>query len=242
MVVIGLSMKKLTLKGARIIAGIISLSLIIILALFCFVPTPKLVLVSGKPYAPIYQGDSNKPQVALMFNVYENTQIVNEIVDLLDQNNVKATFFVGGCWADDNKQTIQKIISSGHSLGNHGYFHKDHSKLNKSGNRIEIKTTHDLIYSMCGYKMNLFAPPSGAFNKSTLLEAEKLGYKTVMWTFDTIDWRDSDVNLIVKRATNITFGGLILMHPKPHTLKALPQILQFYKEQGITAVTVDTLI
>ena len=90
--------------------------------------------------------------------------------------------------------------------------------------------------------MTLFAPPSGAFSVTTLKVAEKLGYRSIMWSKDTIDWRDNDVNLIVKRATAVDSGDFILMHPKAHTLKALPTILQFYFEKGISTNTVDELI
>lgn len=235
-------MKKLTIKSARLIAVTLSLIMVIGLALFCFLHPTAVTIVSGESYAPIYKGSEKEPKVALMFNVYENTQVVNGILDTLNNYNVKATFFVGGCWADDNTDTVKRILSEGHSLGNHGFFHINHKKATEAQNLSEIKNTHTLIYHMTGHTMTLFAPPSGAFSKTTLKVAEKLGYKTIMWSKDTIDWRDSDLSLIVKRATAIENGDFILMHPKPHTLKALPQILDYYKEKGITPVTVDNLI
>lgn len=235
-------MKRLTLKGTRILAGSVCLVLIVLLALFCFLPDRAVSIVSGESYAPIYKGSEEKPQVALMFNVYENTEVVNGILDTLDRYGVKATFFVGGCWADDNNETLLRILKDGHSLGNHGYFHKNHKKLNEAENTSEIANNHSLVLAVTGHNMTLFAPPSGAYSKTTLLVAEKLGYKTIMWSKDTIDWRDADVNLVVKRATAVQNGDFILMHPKSHTLKALPTILDFYKEKGITPVTVDALI
>ena len=69
----------------------------------------------------------------LMFNVYENTGVVNGILDVLKDHGAKATFFVGGCWADDNSDTLKRILSEGHELGNHGYFHKHHFPINYSG-------------------------------------------------------------------------------------------------------------
>ena len=63
-----------------------------------------------------------------------------------------------------------------------------------------------------------------------------------MWSKDNIDWRDLDVDLVVKRATAVENGDFVLMHPKAHTLKALKKVLDFYKEKGIAAVTVDALI
>ena len=91
--------------------------------------------------------------------------------------------------------------------------------------------------------MNLFAPPSGAFNKTTLQVANDLGYKTIMWSKDTIDWRDKDADLVYTRATkNVVGGDLILMHPTEHTAKALPNILEYYKNNNLVATTVSNTI
>ena len=155
----------------------------------------------------------------------------------------KATFFIGGCWADDNLDTVLRIIEDGHEVGSHGYFHKDHSKLSEDENRAEMSLLHNLIKRETGYEITLFAPPSGAFSIETLKVAENLGYKTVLWSKDTIDWRDKSQKLVYNRATrNVSGGDIILMHPKEHTLSALPDILEFYKEQGLTATTVSDCI
>jgi hypothetical protein len=69
---------------------------------------------------------------------------------------------------------------------------------------------------------------------------DELNYKVIMWSKDTIDWRDKDQNKVYSRATNgVTNGDLILMHPKEHTLKALPSILAYYKSIGLDAVSVS---
>ncbi len=235
-------MKKLSVKGARVLAAVILLSMTICFGIFCFYKDRAVTIVSGESYVPIYKGREDKPCVALMFNVYENTEVVNKILDLLNEKQVKATFFVGGCWADDNTPTVKRIVDDGHTIGNHGYFHKNHKKLSESQNFIEIKTCHDLVFNMTGVKMNLFAPPSGAFSKTTLIVVEKSGYRTVMWSKDTIDWRDFDVNTIIERAKKVQNGDFVLMHPKAHTLKALPEIIDFYKEKGIAPVTVDACL
>ena len=196
-------------------------------------------IYGGETIGAIYRGNAEKNTVSLMFNVYENTEIVNNILETLKEKGVKATFFVGGCWADDNALTLQKIIGYGNELGNHGYFHKDHKKLDYEGNKQEIYITELIVKSLCGEKTTLFAPPSGSFSDVTLDAASDLGYKVRMWSKDTIDWRDKDSSLVYKRATkNPASGDLILMHPKPHTLSALPQIIDFYLNNGFTFCTV----
>ena len=238
-----MTLKRFSLIGSRIFATVIIAVVITIFGVLCFLPERTIYINGGAAYGPIYSGNVSKPQIALMFNVYENADIVNKIIEKLRDNGAIATFFVGGCWADDNTETLRNIVESGNEIANHGYFHSDHKKLSYEKNYEEISRCHDVVKALTGVDMNLFAPPSGAFGENTLKAADKLGYKTVMWTVDTIDWRDSDEDVIFKRATeNVVGGSLILMHPKAHTLNCLDRILQYYKQKGMTCVTVSQCI
>ena len=182
----------------------------------------------------IYNGNRDNNNVSLMINVYWGSEYIEEMLDIFDKYNVKTTFFVGGQWAEKEGNILKKIYSNGHEIGNHGYFHKDQDKLSYDQNYDEINVNHKLVKSIVDYDMNLFAPPSGSFNKATLQASNDLGYQTIMWSKDTIDWRDKDANLVYTRATDgIEGGDLVLMHPTEHTLKALPLILEYYKINNI---------
>ena len=88
--------------------------------------------------------------------------------------------------------------------------------------------------------MNLFAPPSGDYSKTTIEVCEKIGYKVILWSIDTIDWRDKSEKIVYNRATQkISGGDFVLMHPKQHTLKVLPEILNFYLQNGLVVTTVS---
>ncbi len=233
-------MKKISQKlKLTIITDLVLVLIVTGLYALAFIPERITPIYGGSSVEAIYNGNRENPNVSLMFNVYENTKVVNGILDLLKENGVKATFFIGGCWADDNSETLKRIASEGHELGNHGYFHKDHKTLNYEKNREEIYLSGVVIEALCGVKPTLFAPPSGSFSVTTLDAVSDLGMKTIMWSKDTIDWRDKDVELIFKRATNnATNGDLILMHPKEHTLKALPRIIEYFNSVGLNMVTV----
>lgn len=192
---------------------------------------------------PYYKGNPTRGEVALMINVYWGTEYLDDMLKVLDNHNAKCTFFVGGSWASKNSEYLEKMIERGHEIGNHGYFHKDHAKLNYAQNESEIKSNNVLVNGLTGYKMTLFAPPSGSFNDITLKVAADLGMQTIMWSRDTIDWRDKDSSLVFSRATNkVTAGDMILMHPTAHTLAALGEILSFYEENDLTPVTVSQII
>ncbi len=236
-------MKRLSKKKLNVITAIILTVITVGFATVCFIPDQTVMLTGGKAYSPIYNGNRQNNCVAIMINVYEGSDIVSDMLDVLKENGAKATFFIGGCWADDNEELVLKIAEEGHELGSHGYFHKDHSKLDEKGNIEEMQLTDNLIRKITGLDTTLFAPPSGAFSSVTLKIAEKMGYKTIMWSKDTVDWRDKSKEIVYNRATkNISAGDFVLMHPKEHTLQALPEILDYYKKIGLSAVTVSACI
>ena len=188
----------------------------------------------------IYEGNRNSNNVSLMFNVYSGTEYLINIVKILDSYGLKATFFIGGIWAEKNINLVKHIINNGHEIGNHGYLHLDHNSMDYKQNYDEIYACHNLLKEHLDYEMSLFAPPSGAFNNATLTSAKDLGYLTIMWSKDTIDWRDQDSNLIFARATkNVKGGDLILMHPTKKTVESLIAILEYYKINNLIVSTVS---
>lgn len=218
-------------------------NIIIVLAVFCVglltYQGGVIGAFSSNNSQIIYSGNTKNNTISIMINVYMGNEYVEQILDTLKENNVKATFFVGGIWIEKNQECFMKIYNSGNEIASHGYWHKDHSKLSDEAQINEILLTDKLVTSLTGLIMSLFAPPSGAFNKHTAYIAENLGYKTIMWSKDTIDWRDQDENLIFNRATkNCSAGDLVLMHPTKATSSCLDKIIKFYKKQGLNVDTV----
>ncbi len=188
----------------------------------------------------LYYSAENGSGVSLMFNVYEHTDNVYAILDALDEYGAKSTFFIGGSWADDNVDCVREIHKRGHEIASHGYFHKDHSRMNEDANLEEIRPSVKLLNMICGTEITLFAPPSGAFCEATLNACASLDLSVIMWSRDTIDWRDKDADLIYTRATkNLKNGEFVLMHPTDCTVTALPKILSYIRDGGLTAVTVS---
>lgn len=188
----------------------------------------------------IYAGDKNSKNVSLMINVYWGNESLVKMLDILDKYNVKTTFFIGGTWAKDNPELLKSIHAKGHEIASHGYNHKEHGKMDFSGNLTEIQTCHEIVKDILGIEMEFFAPPGGSYNENTTKSASSLGYKTIMWTRDTIDWRDHNSSLIYNRAvTNMQGGDLILMHPTENTAEALTNIICYAKKHGFNLVPVS---
>ena len=191
----------------------------------------------------IYSGDESKNNVSFMINVYQGEEYVKNILDVLDIYKVKTTFFIGGSWAVKNIDLIKEIYTRGHELGNHGFYHKDQNKLDFEENLQEIKMCHEVVSKNLGIEMTLFAPPSGAYDITTVDAASSLNYKTIMWTHDTIDWRDQDCELIYNRATkDLSNGDLILMHPTKKTVEALPNIISTAINNGFNPTKVSNCL
>ena len=219
----------------NLVLGVLVLSV----GALCLSPVDEAAYTSGEETQIYREAKDGGKGVSLMFNVYQGTNEVLRILQTLDKYQAKCTFFIGGCWADDNVETLKTIVAGGHELGNHGYFHKDQNKLNLVENRKEIEDCNQFIYLATGIKPTLFAPPSGAYNEHTLSACQALEMKTVLWSRDTMDWRDKNPALIYTRATKaIKSGEFVLMHPTKATADALEDVLKYYQSLALPVITV----
>lgn len=226
-----------------VLANVIIFSVLLTVFAFSYAGSNLQAFNSGSAVEAIYNGNKESNNISLMFNVYWGDEYLDSILKTLKENNAKSTFFVGGVWASKNEQMLNNILNAGHELANHGYRHKDQDKISAEQNYNEISQTHQLIKKLVNVDMNLFAPPSGAFNATTLNIANELGYKTIMWTRDTIDWRDQDKDLIYQRAIKGASGGdLILMHPTKKTAEALKDIIEHLQNLDFNITTVTNTL
>ena len=222
--------------ATNLVLGVLILSI----GALCLSPMQESVSTKSENANLYRQVEEDAKGVSLMFNVYWGTDEVYRILSILSEYDAKATFFIGGCWADDNVACLRAIYDAGHEIGNHGYFHKDHAVLNLQENQREINECNRFIQLSIGVKPTLFAPPSGAYSNDTIAAARTLGMSTILWSKDTIDWRDKNAATIYSRATkNVKSGDFVLMHPMKETADALEDILKFYQSNGLQTVTVS---
>ncbi len=215
---------------------------ILIFSFFMYNDTVLSVFKNEK-IEPIRKGN-NKDYIAFTCNVDWGTELIPPMLDIFDKHDIKITFFVTGRWAKNNPEMLKIIYDKGHEIGNHGYGHRMHSKIGIEGNKSEIGKTHNIVKDVIGIDMKYFAPPSGDFNEDTLNVAAQMGYKTILWNIDTIDWRkDSTSQVIIQRVLKKPLkGSIVLMHPKQETVKALEQIIQSINSKGIKVGTVSKVL
>ena len=192
---------------------------------------------------PIYKGSDDKNAVSIAMNVVWGDEHLDAILNILKENDVKITFFVGGKWAQNSSDMLKRMVAEGHEIGSHSYDHEHFEKLSYTQSVEMIKKAADVIYSICGFAPMLFVPPYGEFNDTTLRASRDLGCKTIMWSLDTIDWRGDGVTAILNRVKkNCHNGAIILTHPTADTVEALPEIIATVKQGGREFVTVGEMI
>lgn len=228
--------------GRKTLISILVVALVLIILLVGFLRLNRAKEVFNKDI--YYQGSREEKIVAFACNIDWGNEYIGDMLDIFHDNKIKISFFPTGRWAEENRDLLLKIYRAGHEIGNHGYSHLDYDKLDYDGNYKEIAKAHKVIEGIIDEPPKYFAPPSGAYNEFTIQAARNLGYKTILWSIDTIDWReDSHKDLIVSRVIEkIHKSAIVLMHPTDETRKALPEIINKLYEMGYKIGRISDII
>lgn len=185
--------------------------------------------------------------IALTFDDGPHPKNTGEILDILKDYGIKATFFVIGENVDLYPELIEREIAEGHEIGNHTLNHKSLLKADREEMEREVGDFGKALNEKFGYKTALLRPPGGSFNDAVTGYAAGNGYRIILWSVDTRDWAHTPVSEIKKNVlSNTKDGSIILFHdyvggksPTPDALRAvIPGLLA----EGYEFVTVSELI
>jgi len=202
----------------------------------------------------IRHGTYHFKYVALTFDDGPDPAYTPEILDILKEKEVRATFFLVGEKAKSYPEIAKRIIEEGHSIGNHTYSHKSLIPLSTTKTYEEIKEAEAAIEEATGVKPTLFRPPRGVYSSYARKLLREEGYTLVLWDLSAVDWAELAPKKIVANVINkVKPGSIILLHDsgdlitskggnRKSTVKALPEIIDQLREQGYHFVTVDQLI
>ena len=200
----------------------------------------------GDRELPIYSVETDEKRIALSFDAAWGVEDFNDILAILKEHNIKVTFFMTGGWVEANPECVKRLVEEGHELGNHSEHHYDMTTLSEEQKREEIQLTHDKVYDLTGYKMCVFRPPSGAYDNELICVANDMGYETVQWNVDSLDWKDYGVESIIDTVCNhkeLGNGSIILCHNgAKYIADALDTMLTNLENQGYTIGTISDLI
>lgn len=195
---------------------------------------------------PIYCVETEKKEIALTFDAAWGNEDTAKILEILRKHNVHVTFFMTGGWVEAYPDDVKAILADGHDLGNHSENHKNMSQLSDSECRDELQKVHEKVKNLTGYDMFLFRPPYGDYDNHVIINARALGYYTIQWDVDSLDWKDYGANDIVDRVCNhkaLGNGSIILCHNgAKYTAEALDTLITRLQEAGYTFVPLSQLI
>lgn len=217
-------------------------------AIIIFLISIFIIPISSEEADSVYFCHNNeKKLIALTFDDGPHYKYTAEILDILSENNAKATFFVVGSLAERYPELILRELAEGHEIGNHTWSHPKMSKLTPEQLNTEIIKTERVLNEIADYRPKLFRPPEGSYKKGVDAVAKKNDYSVIIWTVDTRDWAHTPVDKIVQEVLdNTVSGSIILCHdfigrdsPTPDAIRKFIPALQ---AEGYEFVTVSELI
>jgi len=203
-------------------------------------------------FSPGIAGASASPltdkYIALTFDDGPHEAYTPEILDILREYGVKATFFIVGKNCEEHPELAARIIDEGHEVGNHTYSHLPNiAKADEDTIMRELLRVEDTLHELRGYRPRLFRPPGGVYNVTLDRVATQLNYTAVLWNVDTHDWRcPPSPKIATEVIKKVKPGYIVLMHDyvmgKSNTPAALRIFLPRLIELGYRFVTVSELI
>ncbi len=222
--------------------------LAIALAIIALITTVSLG-VSGafsgnKRKLPIYRVETAEKKIAISFDCAWGVDYTDKLLEIMEKEEVKCTFFTVEFWAKAHPDYLKKIAEKGHEIGTHSATHPYMSKLDKSAIIKELTTSREAIESVTGKKVEVFRPPYGDYNDKLIETAEELGLYVIQWDVDSLDWKNLSAKEITNRVlSKVQNGSIVLFHNQGlHTAEALPDIIKRLKEKGYTFVPIGELI
>lgn len=215
-------------------------------------PKPLSLAELRKKYRShfVLQGPSDRKRVSLTFDDAPDNQFTPQVLDVLKQYGVKATFFVVGNRAEKYPEIVQRMVNEGHLIGNHSYTHANLPKLSDESFRNEVTRTEKIIRQLTGHHMRYIRPPYGNISEEQIKWLASQDILIVNWNVDSLDWKGLTAEQIEANImSHLTPGAIVLQHSAigeggdlSGTVKALPLIIEQLNEQGIDIVTLPDLL
>ena len=214
----------------------------------CLLLTCSVIAVSAAPKIVFrHASTGGGKRIALTFDDGPHPRYTPEILDILAEFGVEATFFVVGTNAENYPELIRRELREGHEVGNHTYNHYHTAKMTGEMLRRDILACSEAISRITGERTTLFRPPEGVCNEDIKALCEAENYTIVLWSVDTRDWAHPTAAQICRNIReNTKNGSIILMHdfigknsPTPAVLR---QIIPMLQESGYEFVTVSRLL
>lgn len=239
-------MRSFFVVKSRTIKIVIAMLIVVILLTVSFggVQLAEVFFGYSTRKVPVYSVDTQNKQVAISFDAAWGADKTDEILEILKEYNVSATFFLVGFWVDEYEEEVKKISDAGIEIGTHSESHPDMAKLDAETIKTELTTSIEKIEKITNKKVELFRAPFGSYNNTLLEQAENMGLITIQWDVDTLDWKGLSAQDMCSRVLDkVKNGSIILMHNNSdNILDGLRMILDRLTMQGYEITSVGELV
>ncbi|MBR6542264.1 MAG: polysaccharide deacetylase family protein [Anaerotignum sp.] len=195
---------------------------------------------------PVYCVETTEPKISISFDAAWGADDTDELLRILKENEVKATFFLCGYWVEKYPEEVKKIAAAGHDLGNHSATHPHMNQLTAEQITEELEKCHQTVKELTGIEMDLFRPPYGEYNNMVIETANQKGYHVIQWDIDSLDWKEQGPEAEISQVLHhkhLGNGSIVLFHnDAKYTPQVLDTIIKGLKKNGYELVPISELI
>ena len=236
-------MQTLSRKGAVLLAAA---GIILVGTVFCRLkmPDPAMQTAQTDRILPIYSVERDNKTVALSFDAAWGNEDTQQLIDILTDHGVKATFFLVGQWVDRYPESVKALADAGMDVMNHSDDHAHFSQLSEQDIISNVNACNDKIEAITGTRPTLFRCPYGEYDNHVVSAVNSMGMHVIQWNVDSLDWKELSAQEITARVTKqVVPGSIILFHNAAlHTPEALPGIIEYLQQEGYEILPVSQLI
>ncbi|MBQ3284655.1 MAG: polysaccharide deacetylase family protein [Ruminococcus sp.] len=233
-----LTRRKLTILFSCVLIGVLAIAV-------ASSTSGRIASTAAEPREiPIYYVDTQEKVCALSFDAAWGNEQTATLLDILDDYEVKSTFFLVGDWVENYPDDVKEIAARGHDVGNHSATHPHMAQLGSNEQCKEIDACNAAVKELTDRSPTLFRAPYGEYDNKLVNNLKARDMYCVQWNIDSLDWKDPSPDEMVSRIqSKLCPGSVILMHNgAKNTPEALPKIIEMIQGEGYTIVPISQLI
>lgn len=193
---------------------------------------------------PVYRVDTQEKQVAISFDAAWGADKTKQIMQVLEECNAGATFFLVGFWVDKYPEMVKAIDEAGFEIGTHSNTHPDMAKISQENIAKELEISSEKIKAITGKEVSLFRPPYGSYNNDLINACSQRNLIPIQWDVDSLDWKGlSAVDITSRVVDKVQNGSIILMHNNAdNVVDAVKMVLERLINEGYKVTSVGDLV
>ena len=223
--------------------------LLVLFAAFCIFVTGTdsgraVAAAVTKRDLPIYCVQKDEKVLSISFDAAWGNEDTQQLIEIMDEYGIKATFFVVGDWARKYPESVKALHDAGHEIMSHSDKHKHMTQLSVDEIKADVTACGEAIEGVTGVTPTLFRPPYGEYDNKVVGTLRELGYYTIQWDVDSLDWKETGVQDVIDRVLGkVQPGSIVLFHnAAKFTPEALPTIIENLLDEGYSFVPISQLI